>query len=214
MHTDSARLAPNRTLSRHLPTIIINVVPCYTHLRVHFGIETHAQLALSDEICMLLPFRSSVENLLRGPLLVGKVAARARHCWQREWKVTCFPTFPPQQCHYNPWLRWERQERERDKWSLWEHLCCRCCEGGAHKVGEHQVSELSVFPTNNALLVNFFLSSDADVSLISTDWACKSAPNVQKRACNARACILTKPPLCMCNRWWLGCQSPSTVALR
>ena len=39
-------------------------------------------------------------------------------------------------------------------------------------------------PTNNALLINFLLSSDAEILLISADWACKSAPNVQKRVSN------------------------------
>ncbi len=39
-------------------------------------------------------------------------------------------------------------------------------------------------PTNNALLTNFRLSSDAEILSISTSRACKSAPNVRKRACN------------------------------
>ncbi len=39
-------------------------------------------------------------------------------------------------------------------------------------------------PTNNALLINFQLSSDAEISLISTDWAYRSTSNVQKRVCN------------------------------
>ncbi len=72
MHTDFARLAPNHTtLSQHLLTIIINVVLCSMHLRVHSGIDSYAQLALINKIGMLLPFRSLVENLFRGPLLVG-----------------------------------------------------------------------------------------------------------------------------------------------
>ncbi len=46
------------------------------------------------------------------------------------------------------------------------------------------LSFFSTFPTHNALLVNFRLSSDAEILLISTNWACKSAPNLQKSVCN------------------------------
>ncbi len=60
-----ARLAPNRTLSRHLLTIIMNIVLCYLQLCVHFGIESCAQLALFNKLGTLLPLRSSVGNLLR-----------------------------------------------------------------------------------------------------------------------------------------------------
>ena len=36
-------------------------------------------------------------------------------------------------------------------------------------------------PTNNALLTNFWLSSDAEIVLIRTNWACKLIPKMQKR---------------------------------
>ena len=46
------------------------------------------------------------------------------------------------------------------------------------------------FPTNNALLINFWLSSDAKFLLISQDSACESAPNMQK-TCMQRVHILS-----------------------
>ena len=65
---------------------------------------------------------------------------------------------------------------------------------------------LCACPTNNALLKkNFRPSSDAEILLMSTDWACKSAPNVQK--CVRDVCAfrlsfhLCMPPLvvgCVC----------------
>ncbi len=66
---DFAGLPPNCTLSRHLQTIIINVVLCFTHLCVHFGIKSYAQSGLVDKIGILLLFWNSVGNLLRV------------HCW-------------------------------------------------------------------------------------------------------------------------------------
>ncbi len=63
VHTDSARLAPNRMLIRHLPAMIIIMVLCYVHFHVHFGIKSHAQLALANKIGILLPYRSSVGHL-------------------------------------------------------------------------------------------------------------------------------------------------------
>ncbi len=52
-------------------------------------------------------------------------------------------------------------------------------------------------PTNNALLIYFLLSSDAEILLISTDWAYKSVPNMQKRVCNVYTYIPTELPLCI-----------------
>ncbi len=60
----------------------------------------------------------------------------------------------------------------------------------------------STFPTNSALVINFLLSSDAEISLISTDWACKSAPNVQKRVSNV--CVFQLDSHFAYHRWWLG----------
>ncbi len=71
MHSDFARLALNRTPSRHLSTIVITNVLCYMNLHVHFGIKLYVQLALANRIGILLPFRRSVGNLLMGPLSVG-----------------------------------------------------------------------------------------------------------------------------------------------
>ena len=51
-----ACLAPNRTFSRHLLTIIIVVVLCCVHLRANFGIKLYAQMALVNKIGALLPF--------------------------------------------------------------------------------------------------------------------------------------------------------------
>ncbi len=71
-----ARLAPNSTLSWHLLTIIIVVFFCDIHLHVHYGIKSPTLLALDDEIGTLLPFRSLIGNLARGPLSVGKKRKR------------------------------------------------------------------------------------------------------------------------------------------
>ena len=51
------------------------------------------------------------------------------------------------------------------------------------------------FPTNNALLINFRLSSDAEILLISTDRAYKSAPNMQKCVCIPTELPFYIPPL-------------------
>ena len=42
----------------------------------------------------------------------------------------------------------------------------------------------STYPTDNSPLINFLRSSDAEIFLLSADWARKSAPDVQKRARN------------------------------
>ncbi len=52
---------------------------------------------------------------------------------------------------------------------------------------------LPFFPTNNALLIIFRLSSDAEILSISTDWAYESAPNMQN-TCMQRVHILTELP--------------------
>ncbi len=52
------------------------------------------------------------------------------------------------------------------------------------------------FPTNNALLINFRLISDAETLLLGTDRACKSAQSVRKTYMQ-RAHIPTALPLCM-----------------
>ncbi len=52
------------------------------------------------------------------------------------------------------------------------------------------------YPTNNALLINFGLSSDAEILLVSTDWAYKSAPNVQE-TCVQCVRIPTELPFCI-----------------
>ena len=71
MHTDCARFAPNCTLSRHLLTVIVVVVLCYTHLHVCFGIKSYAPLALVNRIGMLLPLRNSGGSLTLS-FLVGQ----------------------------------------------------------------------------------------------------------------------------------------------
>ena len=62
---DGTRLAPNRMFSQHLFTINIDIVPCYVHIHVHFGIKSYAQLALINKTGVLHPLRSSVGNILR-----------------------------------------------------------------------------------------------------------------------------------------------------
>ncbi len=74
VRTDFARVALNHMLSQHLLIIIINIVLCYipyVHFHVHFNIKSYAQLALNNKIGILLPFRSSVTNLLRVHCLLG-----------------------------------------------------------------------------------------------------------------------------------------------
>ncbi len=51
-------------------------------------------------------------------------------------------------------------------------------------------------PTNNALLINFLVSSDAETLLISTDRAYKSAPK-RAKTCTQCVHILTELPFCM-----------------
>ncbi len=60
----------------------------------------------------------------------------------------------------------------------------------------------SSYPTNNALLINFRLGSDAEVLLMSTDWACKSASNVKKCVCIVHIFQLSFH--FAYHRWWLG----------
>ena len=48
-----------------------------------------------------------------------------------------------------------------------------------------------VGPTNNTLLINFRLSSDAEILLMSTDWAYKSVANVQKHVCKMYSILHT-----------------------
>ncbi len=58
------------------------------------------------------------------------------------------------------------------------------------------------FPTNSALLINFRRSSDAEILLLSTDWACKLGPSMQKRVCNVH--IFQLSIYFAYHRWWLG----------
>ena len=60
----------------------------------------------------------------------------------------------------------------------------------------------TTLPTNNALLTNLRLSSDADILLIITGWAYKSASNVQKRVCIV--CMFQLSFHFACHPWWLG----------
>ncbi len=74
-----ARLAPSRTISHQLLTIIITIAPRYAHLHVHFGTESYAQSALVDKRGMLCPFQSSVGNLLRVHCWLGRLPVE--HCF-------------------------------------------------------------------------------------------------------------------------------------
>ncbi len=69
--TEFACWAPNCMFSQHLLTIIIVIVLCYIHLNVRIDIKSYAQSALINKLGILLPFWSSVKNLLRVSLLVG-----------------------------------------------------------------------------------------------------------------------------------------------
>ncbi len=55
---------------------------------------------------------------------------------------------------------------------------------------------------NNTPLINFWLSSDAEILLLSTGWAYKSPPNAQRRVCNAY--MFQRSFHIACHRWWLG----------
>ncbi len=52
------------------------------------------------------------------------------------------------------------------------------------------------YPTNSELLINCRLSSNAEILIVSTDWAYKSGPNVQKRVCKVYH-IPTELPFCI-----------------
>ncbi len=70
---------------------------------------------------------------------------------------------------------------------LFSCCCCSCCTLVTFRlINIFACISLLKFwhPTNNALLTNFRLSSNAEILLISTGWAYKLAPNVQKRVCN------------------------------
>ncbi len=60
----------------------------------------------------------------------------------------------------------------------------------------------SVNPANNVPSINFRQSSDAEILLLSTDWAYKSARNMQKRACNVYVFRLSFH--FAYHRFWLG----------
>ena len=65
------------------------------------------------------------------------------------------------------------------------------------------------YPTNNALLITFRLSSDSEILLLSTDWAYKLAQNVQRRVCNVHVFRLSFH--FACHRCWLGSYSKKKV---
>ncbi len=76
--------------------------------------------------------------------------------------------------------------------------CCCCILGDRYRISKKSIicsssnssrNSSSNSPTNNALLINFQLSSDAKILLLSTDWAYKSAPNATCMYSD-RACIL------------------------
>ena len=66
----------------------------------------------------------------------------------------------------------------------WEFfVVCDRTENTSHNIVKKKYLFLSAVwrwlcPTNNALLISFWLSSDAEMLLTSTDWGYKSAPNV------------------------------------
>ena len=60
---------------------------------------------------------------------------------------------------------------------------------------------LQTYPSNNALLINFRLSFDAEILLLSTDWAYNSVPNVQKCVCTVYVFRLSFH--FACHPWWL-----------
>ena len=57
-------------------------------------------------------------------------------------------------------------------------------------------TSIVLYPTNNALLINFRLRSDAEILLPSTDGACKSAPKRAKTRMQ-RVLIPTELPFCI-----------------
>ncbi len=69
VHVDFERLAPNRTLSRHLLTNIIYNVFCCIHLYVHFGIKSHAQLAIVNNCRHASPLFGAQLETYQGPIV-------------------------------------------------------------------------------------------------------------------------------------------------
>ena len=93
-------------------------------------------------------------------------------------------------------------EGERDRC-----LCCCCCCCCCFLLNFQMTNEVGdaiirTYPTDNRLLINFRLSSSAEILLTSTDGACKSAPNGRKRVCNVYIFRLSFH--FACHRWWLG----------
>ncbi len=94
-------------------------------------------------------------------------------CWGG-WHCWCF-LLPPS--HLSP--RNETASKWVHEWDISPFSSHeREREGGgenpAHFASKHEERrEREYFPTNNALLINFRLSSDAEILLISTDWAYK-----------------------------------------
>ncbi len=83
--------------------------------------------------------------------------------------------------------RFRERERERDERKLFPRSAW-CVGGGGMKDDDERITKLH-HPTNNALLISFRLSSDAEVLLVSSDRAWKSAPKMCHFAYH---------------RWWLG----------
>ena len=94
--------------------------------------------------------------------------------------------FRPQTSHpgmsewMNEWIKEKKPKKARRKHYVLIHM---------------RSKDTHCSPTNNAPLINFFLSSDAKILLISTDWARKSAPK-RAKMCMRRARVPTELPFC------------------
>ncbi len=67
------------------------------------------------------------------------------------------------------------------------------------------------YPTDNAPLINFRLGSDAEILLISTDWAYKSAPNIRTKTCTCDVHRFQLTFHFARHRWWLGMLLPTSI---
>ena len=73
-------------------------------------------------------------------------------------------------------------------WSLW----CNCVDTFRTVLPFRTSGRTKIFPADSRLLISFRLSSNAEILLVSTDWAYELAPNVQKHVCNAYTKVYSK----------------------
>ena len=140
-------------------------------------------------LCVCASFFSSSSDgwMDAPPLMSSPLPCRLQKMLMHPMNEKLVFFFPPQ-IPWWPFLTWhDTSGRERGE----KEECCRIYR----EIKKKNLSNCNC-PTNNALLTNFRLSSDAKFLFISTDWAFKSAPNVQKMYMQ-RVCIPTELPFCI-----------------